>query len=130
MTLIEVMVALSILSVSSVISLQALATIYRALDVAANRSIVCDFAASQMAELVIRPLEKKELTFSDEGSFSVGPQRFQWEERGQPLAFNPSLGSVALNVSWQKGTAAYESNFSSIISLPIEEKEKKMGETP
>ncbi len=130
MTLVEVMVALSILSVAAVIVLQALATIYRALDVAEDRSAVCGFAGSKMAELILRPLEKNELSFSDGGSFSAGPQRFEWEGQGRPLAFNPALGSVELKIRWHKGRGSYESDFSTLVSLPLEKKEPKMGETP
>ena len=128
MTLIEVMMALSISSIAAVVALQALATIYRALDVAETRITFCDFVGTKMPELLMERVRQKEVDFSDSGSFRSGTQSFEWEGIGEPIAMDPALGVVTLTVRWRKGSASYESRVSTVVALPAEKKEGTMGE--
>ena len=122
LTLVEVMMAVVILSCVSVFVLQALANASYALSVAENRTDVYEFALSKMAQLEMAVLATRGLGGNEESSFQVGSQKFEWKATQQPVLENPLVGSVTLTVTWHQGSQTYESRFETLVKVPLEEK--------
>ena len=125
-TLVEVLVAVVILSTAAVLILQSLATVSHALNVVENRSNVYAFAVSKMAELEMAAREGEGLPEEDRGSFRIGLQAFKWQVSASPVTTDPplELKSVTLRVIWHQGSQRHGSKFSTLLKIPQEEEEE------
>ena len=124
LTLIEVLVAVVLLSVGTIMGLQGLATISRALSRMESQSAAYEFAVNKMTELESRALHStklEEFEKLEEGTFQAAQRSFAWVTSWTVPDPDVSLGSIRLTVSWQHGEARYESQFSTLINLPKSE---------
>jgi len=124
MTLVELLVAVAILSGGSILILQSLATVSHALTVAENTAGIHPFAVNKMAERHLDVRRNRQLGEGEQGRFQMGKQSFEWEMVPQAVPEDPAVGAVTLTVRWRQGWRRYEENYRTLIWIPIE-KEKE-----
>lgn len=118
LTLIEILVTLVILSGGSVFVLQALGQGAQVLARAKTQLVVYQFARTKMADVEIGLRQGKELALR--GRFQASGQEFRWRVHARPLE-EPELELVTLTIDWNLGRYAYESNFSTVTRVPVED---------
>ena len=130
MTLVEVLVAVGILSLAAVAVLIALAAVSHALAVAENRAGAYSFSLSKMAELQmaagVAASQGQPLQWKAHGAFRVGAQPFDWSVATEPAPIDPALELLTLTLAWAQGDQGHESRFKTLIRIP-EEGQKKQG---
>ena len=122
-TLVEVMVAVVLLSSAAVFVLQSLASLSRSLAISQKRSQVYDFAASKMAELELE-MRREGALESDSGYFRIGSERFTWKVASQLIDPELPLESVVLTISWNMAGKAQSSQYRTMLRVPEDEDEK------
>jgi len=121
LALVEVLVAVIILSTSSIYVLQALArtaVLEREIHNLGRSQI---FAANKMAE--IEALARKGTEFKDKqkGSFTNQEQSFNWQMSAKPYSGAQALKHITLDVTWKQGTEDYKRRVESLVPLPVPE---------
>jgi len=120
LTLVELLMAVVVLSGASVLILQALASAAYGLHVADNRLAVYDFSVSKIAQLQLDAQAGKDLKEKSRGTFLVGADRFKWSVTALPIPEIPELRSVRLTVAWGEGSHLTESQFHTLVRVPEE----------
>lgn len=121
LALVEVLVAVMILSTSSIFVLQALSRAAVLEREIRNLSRVQLFAADKMAEFEARVFEGKKLKKKYTGRFIEEEQDFQWRVTALPSIEFPSSQRVSLAVSWKQGAEAYQRNFTALVPVVSQE---------
>ena len=120
LTLIEVLVSIVILSTGVALVLPAFARIVHAQELAARSTQAYLFAVSKIAEVELSALQGIVPTEVEEGSFRVGQQPYVWELSAVPVAEDPQVHLVTLDVAWRFGQDHSTRNFSTLVRVPTE----------
>ena len=107
-----------ILSVGSVIVLQALAKAAYAQTVTDHQTDAYLFALSKMADLELLAREGQALPEQDDGSFKADGQTFAWMIATAPAFDDPLIRSVTLSISWKVGKFSQERRLETWLRLP------------
>jgi len=101
-------VSVAILSVGSVLVMQALARVAHAQVLAESMASAQLFAASKMAAIELACREGCELDEAEEGRVRVGEQTLEWRASAEEVPEDPALRSVSLAVTWRRGAHTFE----------------------
>jgi Tfp pilus assembly protein PilE len=121
LALVEVLVAVMILSTSSIFVLQALsrtAVLEREIN---HLGSSLAFASNKMAELEALSLTGAEFKQKQKGSFTHKEQSFQWQMIARPYSGALPLRHITLDVTWKQGEEDYKRRVESLVQLPAEE---------
>jgi len=124
LTLIEVLISIVILSMGSVVIMEAFGRMARALAVADHETDAYLFAFSKMAEVEMSCREGVPPEDDEEsGSFQVGGQGYQWTLRTVTLSDEPPVKSIALEVAWRRGAEEHARRLETVLRIPQDEEE-------
>lgn len=121
LALVEVLVAVIILSTSTIYVLQALsraAVLEREINNLGRAQI---FAANKMAELEAAALAGAEIKEKQKGNFAIGEQSFNWKVSAKPYSGDGTLKHMTLDVMWKQGAEDYKRRLESLVTVPAED---------
>jgi len=118
LALVEVLVAVIILSTSSIFVLQALARTAVLEREIRNLGRAQVFASSKMAEIEALALKGTPFKPKQKGSFTGQEQTFDWQLTAKPYGGTEPLNRVTLEVLWKQGNEDYKRRVESLVPLP------------
>ena len=121
LTLIEVLMAVTLLAVGVVLIVQGLGTVSRALEVAEQRATAYAFSASKLAELESRWAAQTvvEETVQRHGGTTMAEGRLlRWQAAVAPLAEAPGLAWLTLYVGWRTGPKSSGLQYRTLLAMP------------
>lgn len=121
LALVEVLVAVMILSTSTVFVLQALARAALLEREIKNLGSAQIFASNKMAEIEALARRGVEFKVKQKGSFGSTEQLFNWQLSAKPYPAEPTLRRITLDVTWQQGAEDYKRRVESLIPFPAPE---------
>ena len=113
-TLVEVLTSVLILSISSVVILQALARASSAITLSECRRNAVLFSAGKMAETELALRLGLDLEEANGGSFRVGDQPFAWNSTCVK-AEGPGPRVLSLTVLWKRGRDPYSQQVQAVL---------------
>ncbi|MBP9866092.1 MAG: hypothetical protein KBC91_06795 [Candidatus Omnitrophica bacterium] len=123
LALVEVLVAVMILSTSTIFVLQALSRTAVLQREIANLGSFQAFASNKMAEMEALALKGAEFKEKQKGSFTDHEQVFNWQMMTKPYSGALPLRHIRLDVTWQQGTEDYKRRVESLVPLPAVKEE-------
>ncbi len=121
-TLVEVLISVLILSIGSVVILQAMAQASSAITLSECRREAVLFSAGKMAETELVLRRALDLEETDGGSFRIGDQPFTWTLTCGK-AKGPGPRELSLTVAWERGRDSYSHQVQTVLMRP-----KRQGE--
>ena len=117
LTLVEVLIAITILAAGAPLLLQALAKGAQVLASARYRAAAHAFTAAKLADIELAAREGA-LPSKTAGAFLQAGQRYEWAIHAEPVAEDPALQTVTLTVGWRQGPHQYESSVTTVQRAP------------
>ena len=122
LTLIEVLISVVILSMGSVVIMEAFGRMAQAMAVADDETGAYLFAMSKMSEVEVEFREGRTPEEDEEsGSFRLGERGYEWALRSSTLSEEPPVKSIALDVEWQRGSEMYTRRFETMLRVAVPE---------
>ena len=122
LTLIEVLISVVILSMGSVVIMEAFGRMAQAMAIADDETGAYLFAMSKMSEVEVEFREGRAPEEDEEsGSFRLGERGYEWALRSSTLSEEPPVKSIALDVEWQRGSEMYTRRFETMLRVAVPE---------
>ena len=115
-TLIEILMSVAILSIGTVLVMQALARAAWGITAAEHRRQACLFSLSKMAEAELTLRTMKELEEHSGGSFQADQQAFVWNLSSMPETEGSPRRLISLAVTWEDGAHRYEHRVQTVLA--------------
>ena len=121
MTLVEVLVGIAILSVGTLILMQALGRVSWTVLAGESRLHALLFSFSKMGETELEIQAAHELPEKEEGIFRVNDREFRFKRTTQIPPDRPELRHVGLEVTWEMGRGLMEHHVETLLEQPTKE---------
>jgi hypothetical protein len=117
-----VLISVVILSMGSVVIMEAFGRMAQAMAVADDETAAYLFAMSKMAEIEVEFREGRAPEEDEEsGSVRLGQRGYEWTLRSSTVSEEPLVKSIALDVGWRRGSEMSVRRFETMLRVATPE---------